>query len=116
MEIKQNQTSFHGTYLNLMAYLFLSKYIKVFQWLSKSKFLNIMAKVNPNNGNETKSDIFLRDIFKSDIVFIGHKILKYFNDFYNWHFSISSQKWAQSSKIKSHGTCANLTVFFLFRK
>ena len=51
-----------------------------------------MAKVNPNNGNETKSDIFLRDIFKSDIVFIGHKILKYFNDFYNWHFSISSQK------------------------
>ena len=30
-EMKQNQTSFHGTYLNLTAYLFLSKYIKVFQ-------------------------------------------------------------------------------------
>ena len=41
-----------------------------------------MTKVNPTNGNETKSDIFLRDIFKSDI-FIGHKILKYFNDFNN---------------------------------
>ena len=51
-----------------------------------------MAKVNPNNGNETKSDIFPRDLFKSDIGFIGHKILKYFNDFYNWHVSISSQK------------------------
>ena len=36
---------------------FLSKYIKVFQWLSKSQFLSFMAKVNPDNGNETKSDI-----------------------------------------------------------
>ena len=42
-----------------------------------------MTKVNPTNGNETKSDIFLREIFKSDITFIGHKILKYFNDFNN---------------------------------
>ena len=59
-----------------------------------------MTKVNPTNGNETKSDIFLREIFKSDIIFIGHKILKYFNDFYNWHFSISMQKLVQSSKVK----------------
>ena len=51
-----------------------------------------MAKVNPNNGNETKSDIFSRDIFKSDIIFIGRKILKYFNDFCNCHFSVSLQK------------------------
>ena len=35
-----------------------------------------MTKVNPNSGNETKSDIFPRDIFKSDITFIGRKILK----------------------------------------
>ena len=28
-----------------------------------------MAKVNPNNENETKSDIFSMDIFKSDITF-----------------------------------------------
>ena len=47
----------------------LSKNIKVFQWLSKSKFLSFMTKVNPNNGNETKSDIFPWDIFKSDIIF-----------------------------------------------
>ena len=51
-----------------------------------------MTKVNRNNGSETKWDIFPRDIFKSDIIFISRKILKYFNDFYNWHFSISSQK------------------------
>ena len=34
-----------------------------------------MTKVNPNNGNETKSDIFPWDIFKSDIILIGRKIL-----------------------------------------
>ena len=28
-----------------------------------------MTKVNPNNGNETKSDIFPWDIFKSEIIF-----------------------------------------------
>ena len=28
-----------------------------------------MIKVTPNNGNETKSDIFSWNIFKSDIIF-----------------------------------------------
>ena len=42
-----------------------------------------MTKVKPNNENETKSDIFPLDIFKSDT----------------------------KSDTKSHGTCANLTVF-----
>ena len=28
-----------------------------------------MTKVNPNNVNETKSDIFPWDIFKSDIIY-----------------------------------------------
>ena len=27
-----------------------------------------MTKVNPNNGNEPKSDIFPKEIFKSDII------------------------------------------------
>ena len=27
-----------------------------------------MTKVNPNNENEGKSDIFPRDIFKSDVI------------------------------------------------
>ena len=44
-----------------------------------------MTTMNPNNGNESKSDIFQWDIFKSDIFFIGHKILKYFSGFYSWH-------------------------------
>ena len=36
-----------------------------------------MTKVNPYNGNEIKLDIFPRNILKSEIVFIGRKILKY---------------------------------------
>ena len=42
-----------------------------------------MTKVNPKNGNKTKSDISPCDIFKSDIIFHWSQILKSFNDFYN---------------------------------
>ena len=85
MEMKQSQTFFYGRYSNVTT--FLSKHIKVFKWLSQSKFFNFMAKVNSNNGNKTKSDLF-----KSKSIFIGRKMLKYFHDFYYWHFSISLQK------------------------
>ena len=76
MEMKQNQT-FWIYSMNIYIYIciysnltpFLSKYIKVFQWLSKSKFLNFKTKVNWSHGNKTKSDIFLSDIFKSDVIF-----------------------------------------------
>ena len=40
-----------------------------------------MAKVNPNNGNKQKSDIFPSDIFKSDAIYFCQNKLKYFNDF-----------------------------------
>ena len=40
-----------------------------------------MTKMNPNNENEIKTSNFSWDIFKSNnFFFIGHKILKYFND------------------------------------
>ena len=48
--------------------LFLSKYFKTFQWLSKFKSLSFITKVYPNNKNETKSDTFPWGIFKSDII------------------------------------------------
>ena len=35
-----------------------------------------MTKVNPNNGNEKKSDIFPWDIFKSDTVSFLSKNIK----------------------------------------
>ena len=37
-----------------------------------------MTKVNPNNGNETKSDIFLWDIFKSNTISFLSKDIKVF--------------------------------------
>ena len=43
-----------------------------------------MTKVNLNNENETKPDIF-KEIFKSDTTF--HFSLKYLNNFYSWHLS-----------------------------
>ena len=74
----------------------LQKIISQGQWISKSNFLNFMSKENPSNEHETKEDIFPRDIFRYDIIFIGRKILNhkilYFNDFYNWQFSISLEK------------------------
>ena len=68
MEMKQNRTYFYGTYSNLTPYLFLSKHIRVFQWLSKAKFLSFMTKVNPNNETKPNSDIFPWGIFKSGII------------------------------------------------
>ena len=68
MRHNPNQTLFGSTYSNLTLF-FLSKN-RVFQWLSKSKFLTFMIKVNPNNGNETKSEIFPCDIFNYDVIFV----------------------------------------------
>ena len=51
-----------------------------------------MTKVNPNNRNEINQTFFHGTYSNLTLFFIGHKILKYFNDFYNWHFSISLQK------------------------
>ena len=42
-----------------------------------------MITVNPNNGNETKSDIFSWDISSLILFSTVHKMLKYLNDFYN---------------------------------
>ena len=51
-----------------------------------------MTKENPNNGNETKSDIFPRECSKVTPFFTGRKILNYVNDLHNWRFSIPLQK------------------------
>ena len=52
-----------------------------------------MTKVNPNNGNETKSEIF-HGVYSN--------LTSYFNDFYDCHLSISLQKLAQTSKVKQN--------------
>ena len=49
----------------------------------KIKFLSFTTKVNPNNGNEIKSDIYSNLVFK-----VKQKTLKHFNDFRNQFFSV----------------------------
>ena len=73
MEIKHNQTSFHGAYLNLIAYLFYQN------------------------------------------------ILKYFNDFKNYNFSVLWLKWTQTMEMKQsqtffHGTYSNVTLYLFLSK
>ena len=47
-----------------------------------------MTKVNPNNGNRMKSDIFQWDVYKSDNISFYPKISIYFNCFKNRNFSV----------------------------
>ena len=78
-----------------------------------------MTKVNPSNGNETKSDIFQWDIFKSaTISFFHQKMLKYFNEFQNRTFSLLWLKWTQIMELKQnqpffHGKYSNMTPYLL---
>ena len=67
-----------------MTSFFGSKNTKVFQWIVKSKSFNyLLRKTKVHKRTETKSDIFLWDKWKSNINFLGQKILKYFNKFWN---------------------------------
>ena len=48
-----------------------------------------MTKVNPDNENETKSDIFPQGITKSDVISLLSKYIKvFFNDLQNRNFSV----------------------------
>ena len=67
------------------------------------------------NKAETKSDTVWQNMKRFKLYwclhFIGHKILKYFNEFHNWHFSVSLQKWAQTKiKIKQY-MCKSVNTF-----
>ena len=53
------------------------------------KISQFYTKVNSDNLNETKSDIFYETYSNLTSFFNGCKILKYFSDFFNWHISIS---------------------------
>ena len=59
-----------------------------------------MTKVNPNN--ETKSDIFPWEIFKSDTISFLSKHIKSFNGFQNENFSVLYLKWTQTMEMKQN--------------
>ena len=58
--------------------------IKISQFQDYSKLKQLEMKQNQILFNGTYSNLAL--------FFVGHKILKYFNDFYNWHLSVSLEK------------------------
>ena len=74
-------------------------------WLKWNKTMEI--KQNRTFCNGTYSSLMS--------FFIGRKMLKYFNDFFDWHLSISLHKWVQTkqNEIKSKGIFENLTEFLL---
>ena len=75
---------YHRAYSNLTSYIyFLSKNIKAFQLLLKSKFVSFMTKLNSNIGKETKSDIFNVTYSNLTSFLIGCKILKHFINFFS---------------------------------
>ena len=82
-----------------------------------------MTKVNPSNGNETKSDIFHGTYSHLTSFFIGPKILKYFNviviGIFQFHCK-SEHKQVKNNKIKrnmckSGGTSPYLQNSTLFK-
>ena len=102
---------FHDTYSNLTSCFFLSKNIKLFQWLSKSKFPSFMIKMNPNTGNKTKSDAFHETYSNPTSIFHQSQITKIFQwllqlTSFNFIARVSTNKW---NKIKWN-TCKSDSI------
>ena len=77
-----------------------------------------MTKMNRSYGNETNSDIFSWDIYKSDAVSFLSKKLKYLNYFQNRNFLALWLKQTQTVEMKqnqtfAHRTYPNLTSYIL---
>ena len=121
MEMNQSQTFLHGTYLSLTQYFFLSKNIKVFQWLLKSQFLSLTTKVKSNNGNKTKWDIFPWVILKCDTTSFLSKNTKVFHWLPKLKSLNSSLKWTEKMELNQsqtffHGTYSSLTPYFFHQQ
>ena len=83
-----------------------------------------MTIINPNNENETESDILPWVIFKPDVMSFFHKnkIRYYFNDFQNQNISVllakenPDNRKTKQNQTFFHGTYSNLTLFSTGRK
>ena len=68
MEMKQIR-HFSMGHIQIRHHIFIIKKYSSTSMTLKLKFFSFMTAANPNNGNETKSDIISWDLFKFDIVF-----------------------------------------------
>ena len=73
-----------------------------------------MTKVNSNSENETKPDICLWDVFKSDVIdFLSKNTFKYFNDFQNRIFFSFMTKVNQNNGNETKLGIFSLDIFKL---
>ena len=73
-----------------------------------------MTKVNPNSGDKTKSDIFPRNIFKSDNIFFLSKNIKVFqwlSKFLSFMTKVTQTMEMKQNQTFFHETYSNLTLF-----
>ena len=80
-----------GRYIQMWHYIFYQKLLKYFNYFQFT-FKAVELKQNQTCFYGAYSNL--------KWFFIGRKILKNLNDFYNWHLSISLQNWAQTNKMK----------------
>ena len=103
---KWNKIShFSMAHIQIWHHIFLSKDIKAFPWLSKSKFVSIMTKVSPNNGNEAKSDTFSWGISSLTPCL-----------FYLYWLQWTQRMEMEQNQTYFHGTYSNLTSFLIGHK
>ena len=120
MEMKQNQTFFHGIYSNLTWIFIGHKILKYFNDFQNQHFSVLWLQWAQTVKMKQNQTFFHGTYSNLTWFFIGHKILKYFNDFDNWYLSISLQKWAQLSKSENfcpylqRGTLIKWLLKFIF--
>ena len=78
MEMKQNLTFFHGTYLNLTSYKFLSKILKYFNDFQNQNFPVLRLTGNQTIEMKQNQKFFHGTYSNLTSCFIGDKILKTF--------------------------------------
>ena len=107
---------FYEAYLNLTSCLTLSKNVEVscndfrnpnfsVLWLKSTQTMELKLKQTFFHGTHSNLPYF----------FLSCKILKYFNDFYNFHLLISLKNWAKIIKMKQVQT-ENLQIWKHFSK
>ena len=118
IEMKQNQTFFHGIWHHIFFY---HKILRHFNDFPNQNFSVLWLKWTQAMEMKWNQTFSMRHIQIWHHIFFYQKILKYFNDFPNRNFSVLLLNWTQTIEMKQHqtsfhGTCSNLTPYFFIKK
>ena len=120
MEMTQNQAFFDGAYSNLTPNLFYQKFLKYFNDFENRNFSVLLLtwtqimkmKQNQTFVHGAYSNLTPNHFLSKNIeVFFYQKILKYFNDFSNWSFSVLWLKTTQAMEMKQNQTFFPWDIF-----